>query len=45
VYPSRENFPAGERTAYTGAAVILAADAIDSGSPASRIFVPSLVVD
>ena len=45
VYPSRENFPAGERTAYTGAAVILAADAIDAGSPASRIFVPSLVVD
>lgn len=45
VYPGRENFPAGERTAYTGAAVILAADAIAAGSPASRIFVPSLVVD
>jgi len=45
VYPSRENFPAGERTAYTGAAVILAADAITSASPASRLFIPSLVAD
>ena len=45
VYPSLERFPAGERTAYTGAAVILAADAIASGSPASRLFVPSLFVD
>jgi len=45
VYPSREHFPAGERTAYTAAAVILAADAIASASPACDIFVPSLVVD
>ncbi|MGA1648083.1 MAG: prenyltransferase [Ilumatobacteraceae bacterium] len=45
VYPSRENFPAGERTAYTGAAVVLAADAITSASPASRLFIPSLVAD
>lgn len=45
VYPSGEYFPAGERTAYTGAAVIMAADAIAAGSAASRLFVPSLVVD
>ena len=45
VYPSREHFPAGERTAYTAAAVILAADAIASASPACDLFVPSLVVD
>jgi hypothetical protein len=38
VYPSRVTFPDGERSAYTGAAVILAADAITGASPASRIF-------
>ena len=40
VYPSAEQFPAAEVSAYTGAAVILAADAITGASPASRIFVP-----
>ena len=38
VYPDREHFPAGERTAYTGAAVILAADTIAGASPASGLF-------
>jgi len=37
-YPQRVAFPADERTAYTAAAVILAADAIGDLSPASRIF-------
>jgi hypothetical protein len=32
------HFPAGERTAYTGAAVILAADTIAGASPASGLF-------
>lgn len=41
VYPSLERFPAGERSAYTAAAVILAADAIAGASPGSRLFVPS----
>jgi GH15 family glucan-1,4-alpha-glucosidase len=45
VYPSREWFPAGERSAYTGAAVILAADAICNASPAGRIFVPTPTSD
>ena len=45
VYPSGEHFPAGERTAYTGAAIIMAADAIAAGSPASKIFVPLFVTD
>ena len=40
VYPDGVHFPDGERTAYTAAAVILAADAISGSSPASRIFVP-----
>ena len=39
VYPGRLTFPDQERTAYTAAAVILAADAITGASPASRIFV------
>lgn len=38
VYPRRETFPAHERTAYTAAAVILAADAITGASPAAEIF-------
>ena len=38
VYPDRIAFPADERTAYTGAAVILAADAITGASPGSRLF-------
>ncbi|MGZ7023258.1 MAG: hypothetical protein ACXVJ3_18640, partial [Ilumatobacteraceae bacterium] len=40
VYPSEERFPFEEVSAYTGAAVILAADAIDAASPANSIFVP-----
>jgi hypothetical protein len=40
VYPDRLRFPDGERTAYTGAAVIMAADAISGASPASKVFVP-----
>jgi len=38
VYPDGVHFPAGERTAYTGAAVILAADTISATSAASGIF-------
>ena len=45
VYPSLERFPAGERSAYTGAAVILAADAITGASAASRLFVPTPATD
>jgi hypothetical protein len=41
VYPTLERFPAGERSAYTGAAVILAADAITGSSAGSRLFVPA----
>jgi hypothetical protein len=37
VYPDRELFPADERSSYTAAAVILAADAIAGTSPASHI--------
>jgi hypothetical protein len=41
VYPERVHFPDGERTAYTAAAVILAADAISGTSAASGLFVPN----
>ena len=40
VYPGAVRFPFEEVSAYTGAAVILAADAIDCASPASGVFVP-----
>ena len=40
VYPSKEHFPVGEVSAYTGAAVVLAADAIVGTGPASGVFVP-----
>ena len=40
VYPSLERFPFGETSAYTAAAVILAADAITGASPASGVFAP-----
>ncbi len=43
VYPERVKFPEGERTAYTAAAVILAADALSGASPASRLFVDALL--
>jgi hypothetical protein len=39
VYPSMVRFPAEETSAYTAAAVILAADAITGASPASGVFV------
>ncbi len=38
VYPGQVRFPDGERTAYTAAAVILAADALAGASPASGLF-------
>jgi hypothetical protein len=44
VYPDVVAFPVGERTAYTGAAVILAADAMSGASPASGLFVPTASV-
>jgi hypothetical protein len=40
VYPTLERFPVGETSAYTAAAVVLAADAITGASPASNVFVP-----
>jgi hypothetical protein len=43
VYPSLVQFPAGETSAYTAAAVILAADAITGASPASGVFAPRVV--
>ena len=43
VYPSRERFPFGETSAYTAAAVILAADAVSGASAASGVFAPRLV--
>lgn len=42
VYPEVVAFPAEERTAYTAAAVILAADAIDGTNPTSTLFVDGL---
>jgi hypothetical protein len=38
VHPTATSFPEHERTAYTGAAIILAADTLSSTSPASGIF-------
>ncbi|MXW42091.1 MAG: prenyltransferase [Acidimicrobiia bacterium] len=38
VYPEQVHFPANERTTYTAAAVILAADALLGISPASTLF-------
>jgi hypothetical protein len=34
-------FPDAERTAYTGAAIILAADALSGATPGSSLFVPA----
>jgi hypothetical protein len=39
VYPDESRFPAGERSTYTAASVVLAADAMVGGSPASSLFV------
>jgi hypothetical protein len=38
VHPERVHFPGGERTTYTAAAVVLAADALAGTGPASRLF-------
>lgn len=38
VYPQRVHFPGGERSAYTAAAVILAADLLDGATPTSGVF-------
>ena len=37
-YPSRTTFPGGETTSYTAAAVVLAADALSSTTPAAGLF-------
>lgn len=37
VFPQRVNFPGGERSAYTAAAIVLAADALSAATPASRL--------
>jgi hypothetical protein len=39
VFPDGARFPGGERSTYTAASVVLAADAIAGGSPASALFV------
>jgi len=49
-YPDAIHFPAGERSAYTAAAVVLAADALTRTTPASGLFVdldtlPALVAE
>jgi hypothetical protein len=41
VYPNVVSFPDDERTAYTGAAILLAADALSGANPASGLFVPA----
>jgi hypothetical protein len=38
VYPGAATFPGGERTTYTAAAMVLAADALSSASSASGLF-------
>ncbi len=38
VYPEQLHFPGGERSTYTAAAVVLAADALAGTSPASGLF-------
>ncbi len=37
-YPAEQTFPAAERTTYTAAAIILAADALCGATPASGLF-------
>jgi hypothetical protein len=39
VFPDEARFPAGERSTYTAASVVLTADALAGGSPASALFV------
>lgn len=38
VFPDESRFPAGERSTYTASAVVLAADGLSGGSPASGLF-------
>jgi hypothetical protein len=38
VYPEKETFPKNERTTYTFAAMVLAADALSNTSPAAGLF-------
>jgi hypothetical protein len=38
VYPEEVTFPAAERTTYTSAAIVLAADALSGATPASGLF-------
>ena len=38
VFPDESHFPAGEQSTYTASAVVLAADALAGGSPASGLF-------
>jgi hypothetical protein len=38
VYPDGGRFPAGERSTYTAASLVLCADAVACGSPASPLF-------
>ena len=45
MHPEGITFPTGETTAYSGAAVILAADTIHAVSPASRVFHPATPTD
>jgi hypothetical protein len=40
VYPELVHFPDQERSAYTAAAVILAADALEGANPTSTLFLP-----
>jgi hypothetical protein len=39
VFPDEARFPGGERSTYTAASVVLTADALVGGSPASALFV------
>jgi len=41
VHPERVHFPGGERSTYSAAAVVVAADALAGTGPASRLFVPT----
>jgi hypothetical protein len=46
VYPEAAHFPADERSSYTAAAIVLAADALSRTSPASGLFVdPTMLPD
>ncbi|MCB0951750.1 MAG: hypothetical protein KDB13_03255, partial [Microthrixaceae bacterium] len=38
VVPEEVHFPGGEQSTYTASAIVLTADALAGGSPASRLF-------